>query len=164
MGEQKTLKFKLDTGAEVTAISHHAYQQLLQPPPLSTPEKVLYGPSRQPLEVLSQCQIDLTYKERSCKQEVFVVEGLKNNLLGLPAITSLNLAVRLDETSLATTDIRERFPQVFERLGNLGEAYEIKLKPNAVPYSLSAQRHVPLATEGQSVRGTHSHGGNGRNL
>ena len=146
----------------MTAISHHAYQQLLQPPPLSTPEKVLYGPSRQPLEVLSQCQIDLTYKERSCKQKVFVVEGLKNNLLGLPP--SLNLAVRLDETSLATTDIRERFPQVFERLGNLGEAYEIKLKPNAVPYSLSAQRHVPLATEGQSVRGTHSHGGNGRNL
>ena len=144
MGEQETLKFKLDTGAEVTAISHYAYQQLLKPPPLSTPEKVLYGPSRQPLHVLGQCQSDLTYKERSCKQQVFVVDGLKNNLLGLPAITSLNLAVRVDETSLATTDIRERFPRLFEGLGNLGEEYEIKLKPNAVPYSLCVPRHVPL--------------------
>ena len=33
MGEQETLKFKLDTGAEVTAISHHAYQLLSEPPP-----------------------------------------------------------------------------------------------------------------------------------
>ena len=40
----ETLKFKLDTGAEVTAISHHAYKQLSTPPPLYTPEKVLYGP------------------------------------------------------------------------------------------------------------------------
>ena len=147
LGEQETLKFKLDTGAEVTAISHTAYQQLSKPPPLSTPDKVLYGPSRHPLQVLGQCQCDLIHKERSSTQQVFVVEGLKNNLLGLPAITALNLAARVDMTSdcdPTASTFREKFPEVFEGLGNLGEEYEIKLKPDAKPYSIYTPRHVPL--------------------
>jgi len=41
-------------------------------------------------------------------------------------------------------DIRQRFPKVFEGLGNLGEEFEIKLKPNATPYALFTPRHVPL--------------------
>lgn len=103
-----------------------------------------------PLQVLGQCQYDLTYKERSCRQQVYVVKGLKNNLLGLPAITALNLAARVDmitgsdSTQSTTCTFREKFPQIFEGLGNLGEEYDIKLKPDAKPYSLYTPRHVPL--------------------
>jgi len=39
---------------------------------------------------------------------------------------------------------REKFPQVFQGLGNLGEEYKIKLTPDAKPYSLFTPRHVPL--------------------
>ena len=98
VGEQM-VKFKLDTGAEVTAISHSTYQQLLNAPPLNTPEKVLCGPARKPLQVLGQCKIDLSHGGRSTKQQLFVVAELKSNLLGLPAIQDLNLAVRLDGTT-----------------------------------------------------------------
>ena len=98
----ETLTFKMDTGAEVTAIFHRAYQQLSKPPPLSTSDKALYGPSRHPLQVLGKCQMELTYTERSCKQQVYVVGGLKSNLLGLPAIISLNMAARVDVISLAS--------------------------------------------------------------
>ena len=98
VGEQM-VKFKLDTGAEVTAISHSTYQQLLNAPPLNTPEKVLCGPARKPLQVLGQCAIDLSHGGRSTKQQLFVVAELKSNLLGLPAIQDLNLAVRLDGTT-----------------------------------------------------------------
>ena len=75
-----------------------------------------------------------------------MVKGLKTNLLGLPAITALGLAVRVDATTGANpkTEILAKFPGVFHGLGNLGEEYEIYLKPDARPYSLFTPRHVPL--------------------
>ena len=48
-GEKVT--FKLDTGAEVTAVSQDTYRMLPEAPPLSTPQKVLCGPSRKPLQL-----------------------------------------------------------------------------------------------------------------
>ena len=142
--------FKLDTGAEVTAISHSTYQQLPDAPPLNTPDKVLCGPARKPLQVLGQCEIDLSHQGRSTRQQLFVVAELKSNLLGLPAIKALNLAARLDATTAAETTpltaphIHKQFPKLFQGLGNLGEEYEIKLKPDAKPFSLFTPRRVPL--------------------
>ena len=51
-GEKVT--FKLDTGAEVTAVSQDTYRMLSEAPPLSTLQKVLCGPSRKPLQVVGQ--------------------------------------------------------------------------------------------------------------
>lgn len=48
-----------------------------------------------------------------------MIEGLKNNLLGLPAITGLELAVRLDAT-VEDKSIQDQFPSVFKGLGNQG--------------------------------------------
>ena len=141
--------FKLDTGAEVIAISHTTYQQLPDAPPLSTPSKVLCGPARKPLQVLGQCEIDLSYRERSIKQQLFMVAELKSNLLGLPAIQALNLAARFDETAditpLTAPSIHKQFPKVFQRLGNLGEEYEIKLKPDATLFLLFMPHRAQLA-------------------
>ena len=147
LNEQET-SFKLDTGAEVTAISEQTYKSLKEPQ-LLDPEKVLYGPSRQPLKTLGQFWGSLSYRGKEAKQCVFVVDGLKTNLLGLPAITALGLAVRIDttDTDAPTTtlaDIMKQFPSVFQGLGNLGEEYEIHLKPGATPHSLYAPRNVPL--------------------
>ena len=76
------------------------------------------------------------------------MDGLNNNLLGLPAITSLKLAKRLDETvttaAISSAEILKRFPKLFTGLGNLGNAYEIKLKPDAVPHALYTSRNVPI--------------------
>ena len=44
----------------------------------------------------------------------------------------------------ADEDILRRFPAVFKGLGNIGEEYTIRLKPDAVPYSLFTPRTVPL--------------------
>ena len=44
-------EFKLDTGAEVTAISEHIFHGLGKQK-LISPKKVLYGPSRQPLQAI----------------------------------------------------------------------------------------------------------------
>ena len=129
----------------MTAVSQETYKTLPGPPQLSTPARVLCGPSRKPLQVLGQCRVDLTHDGKSSCQQVFVVKGLRSNLLGLPAIK----ATRLDETTTTTAPlcskyIHERFRTVFQGLGNLGEDYEIKLKPGANPFALFTPRRVPL--------------------
>lgn len=83
--------FKIDTGAEVTAISEQTFQKLPHKPQLNTPSKTLRGPSSRVLEVAGQFKSNLKHKNNESVQEVYVVKGLKNNLLGLPAITSLQI-------------------------------------------------------------------------
>ena len=74
--------------------------------------------------------------------------GPKKNLLGLPAVTSLELIVRVDTLTDTQTEITPAFPKVFNGLGNLGELYEISLK-EAVHYALCTPRRVPLALRGK---------------
>ena len=58
--------FKVDTGAEVTAISKEVYDAIGQPR-LTKPTKVLCGPSRQPLDVLGRTTVHLRVAS-SCKE------------------------------------------------------------------------------------------------
>ena len=90
--------FKLDTVAEVTAISEDSFQCLGRLV-LTKPDRMLYGPSKQPLNVKGRFEGTFRYKGCSVQQPVFVVKGLKTNLLGLLAITWLNLAARIDHTT-----------------------------------------------------------------
>ena len=75
-----------------------------------------------------------------------MVKGLKLNLLGLPTITALGLAVHIDTTTGVDpkTKILAEFPVVFQGLGNLGEEFDIYLKQDTKPFSLFTPRSVPL--------------------
>ena len=131
--------FKIDTGAEVSAINEATFKKLPDVQ-LKKPTKSLYGPAMSPLDVLGQFTAKLTFKNVTCKQKVFVVKGLKCNLLGLPAITSLNLISRINSVQ----EVKKLYPHLFQGLGNLGEEYEIQLKEDAMPFSLHTARNVPL--------------------
>ena len=74
----KSIPFKLDTGAEVTAISQETYSSIRNVE-LTTPQKVLLDPSSMKLNVLGQFEGTFTYKDRQKSQPVFVVEELKTN-------------------------------------------------------------------------------------
>ena len=107
--------------------------------------KILSGPSREALKVMGQFQGHFVYKTRTASQPVYVVDGLKTNLLGLRTITALNLAARVDAlTGVSEQDIPKQFPLLFKGLGNLGEEYHIQLKPEAKPFVIYTPRHVPL--------------------
>ena len=95
--------------------------------------RVLYGPSYQSLQVLGQFSGRLTVKNLSRQETIFIVRGLKNNLLGLPALTALKLVQRVESTYSSLADVKKEFPQVFSGLGNFGEPYTIKLKEDANP-------------------------------
>ena len=83
--------FKLDTGAEATAISAETYQKL-GTVALHKPTKILCGPANSHLSVIGQFTGSLTHKQIKCQQEIFVVKDLQKNLLGLPAIKPLALS------------------------------------------------------------------------
>ena len=146
----REVQFKLDTGAEVTAISERMWQ-MLGKPQLQTPKKQLFGPASEPLQVLGHFSGLLSHKDKEARQNVFVVEGLKTNLLGLPSISALNLAVRVDSTSTdppsepeTEQTVCRKFPKVFQGLGNLGKEYHIQLQPDSQPHALLTPRRVPL--------------------
>lgn len=100
----------MDTGAEVIAISEDTYATIGKPK-LDPPNKILYGPSQQALKVLGQFTGTFSHKNNTITHQVFVVRKLVNNLLGLPAITSLKLAARVDSLSCAKEGGKRNFPQ-----------------------------------------------------
>ena len=94
------------------------------------------------MKVLGKIPLDLTYNEASCTQPVYVVQNLKNNLLGFPAIKELNLLPHVE--SIDKT-IVSKYPSTFSGLGTFVHEYKIQLKPNAQPFALCTPRNVPLA-------------------
>ena len=146
LNRRKT-QFKLDTGAEATAISMETYRAL-QRPKISPPKKSLYGPSRQPLDCIGQFSGKFYCKGKTTTQPVYVIRGLKSNLLGLPAITALKLAIRVNTTTTEPAEVmdnhKKQFPSLFKGLGNLGEPFEIHLKTGSIPHCIYILRHVSL--------------------
>ena len=65
--------FKIDTGAEVSAINETTFNKL-KDIQLKKPQKLLYGPAMSPLTVLGQFTASLTFNHVTYKQKVFVVK------------------------------------------------------------------------------------------
>jgi hypothetical protein len=70
------------------------------------------------------------------------VKGLRNSLLGRPAIQSLGLLLKSDVKNVDT--VQEQYSELFSGLGKTDWEYTIKLKPGYVPFALSTPRRVPL--------------------
>jgi len=88
---------------------------------------VYKGQAMPPLTVLRQFTASLKPKHVTCKQNAYLIKDLKYNLLGLPAITSLNLVSRLDSLHITAKDIQRQHPQLFHGLGTFEEEYEVLL-------------------------------------
>ena len=148
--------FKIDTGAEVTAISEEMYEQI-QAPEISAPSKTLHGPSRQPLRTLGQFPGTLSHKGKTTVQPIFVVSGLKTNLIGMPAITTLALAMRIDSTETNTTmnnqpNYFKTFPNLFKDLGIWENPMRFASSQDLYPIVFSHQDMCPYLYERRSEK------------
>lgn len=144
------ITFKLDTGADVTVIADSDLSKIFaneHRPVLQQPEKPLLGPGKTPLDVAGFTKLQLNYGAKQTTEKVYVVRNLSTPLLGLPAITALGLLVRVDTVSMDT--LKTTYPKLCNGLGKVQRAYHIKLKPNAVPYSLKTPRRLPLPLMGR---------------
>ncbi|UYV67105.1 hypothetical protein LAZ67_4003902, partial [Cordylochernes scorpioides] len=77
------------------------------------------------------------------KEKIYVIRRLSEPLLSRRACEILNLARRIEVVATRINPIKE-FPEVFEGLGQIGNPYEIKLKPGAKPYAVHTPRRVPI--------------------
>ena len=119
---------------------------MLGEPTLQKSDKHLFGPAQRRLSVLGKLSCHLSHKGQHSQHPVFVVDQLKSNLLGLPAITALHLAVRTDSLhSKPASDLtQKKFPKVFQGLGTLAGDYHIQISQDAKPHAIFTPRHVPL--------------------
>ena len=135
------IEFKLDTGADVSAIPDHMLNSL-KVDALLPASTTLTGAGNQPLQVCGQFEAKLQYKSQCCKQVFYVVTGLCRALLGRPAIEALNLIARLD---LVEVDCyKAKYPELFSGLGSMEGEHKITLKPGYTPFAIVTPRRVPL--------------------
>ena len=124
-GEKDLVTFKVDTGAEVTAMSETTFYSLKKlAPQLKKSNQTLRGPNHSTLDVLGETTFKLTYKGKSSFERVFVIHNLQHNLLGLPAIKALEIITGINAI---TQSIPEQYPTLLSGLGTVKREYTIKL-------------------------------------
>ena len=145
-----TVRFKIDTGADVTVIPEQVYEQLVQSGTrhkLTPVKRPLYGPGRVPLIVKGTASEVLCYSGRTATEDIYVVQNLHTALLSRAASVKLKLVVRLDSIDLDS--VKKTYPKLCEGLGLVQKEYTIKLKPGAKPVALKAPRRVALPLLGK---------------
>ncbi|XP_029192721.2 uncharacterized protein LOC114959009 [Acropora millepora] len=133
------VKFKIDTGADVTVIPEDIFRRFKLGRLQSTSKK-LCGADQKGLCVMGEIREKLTLGETCVTEDIYVIKGLKEPLLGRPAIEKLNLFARINDIRSPCSDeqIKKKYPQLFHGLGELEGEYEIQLTPNAQPFAITS--------------------------
>ena len=127
----------------MTVIPKRIYKMLQQTPLPTESSKTLFGLAKTILPVCG-CFIGTVQRgDKTSRQEIFVVTGACQALLGQPAIEALKVVEKVNEVE--AKDFKAEFPKLFKGLGKLdGPDYVIKLKPDAKPHALCTPRRVPV--------------------
>ena len=130
------VKFKVDTGADVTCITAETYQQMLPKPELQKSRAHLSSPGG-PLTTLGQFPAETRYKGRDYKLPVHVINSqTAMSLLSRSVAISMGL-VKLIES---LNDMRY---DVFGEFGLMKcDPIRIKIRPDVQPYSLVTPRRI----------------------
>ena len=139
-----TVKFKLDTGADVTVIGDSIYTRFFSKNKLEKAHKKLFGPCKSRLPCLGILQAKLRLNGRSCDEDVYVVEHLETPLLGRSACLALDTVAKVGAVTKSADDIKARFAKVFSGLGCMEGEYEIKLTPSHKAFNQTTPRRVPI--------------------
>ncbi|XP_070385024.1 uncharacterized protein [Dermacentor albipictus] len=133
-----TAQFKVDSGAEVSAVPSD-FPTL--PAKLDQVDTLLTGPVGQPLRVLGSYVARLQWQGKASCQRLYVIQSLTVPLLGLPALQALQVVRFRDQLKTSKAMLHA---ELFIGLGTLKDEYNIRLKPDAVPFSLSVPLRIPI--------------------
>ena len=125
---------------------------------LDTPVRRLLGAGGHRLLTVGSFSGSLSYGSVRTDQTIYVIQGLKEPLLGKPAIIELDL-VQFAKSVTADTDTLwlNKYPKLFSGLGKLQHIFDINLKSDvfatsvSVPRRVSAARREPLRKELQRM-------------
>ena len=132
---------KIDTGADVM-VTPESTLKGLKGVVLQQSSRSLRGPSQCPLHVCGQFQGTLQHGSFQAEEAIFVVRGLKQPLMGRPAIEALGLVSTVDTVVGKEEEIIATYPDLFQGLGTLEGAYCIELKEDFKPFALSTPRRL----------------------
>ncbi|XP_059061669.1 uncharacterized protein K02A2.6-like [Achroia grisella] len=135
------LYFKLDSGADASVMSLFSYNNAgFKECQLSKCATVLREISKNKLPVIGYFDAMIQYKQRSCKERIYVLEVNCNNLLSLRACVCLELILRSNELSVNGMYIDE---SVFQGMGCLPAVCRIVID-ETVPPVVNATRKIPI--------------------
>ena len=150
---QTAVEFKIDTGADVTVIPTSVYNQSGLDSIISTKKK-LFGPGQIELNVVGRLTTTLVNDRTTITDDVYVVNDLKEPLLGRPAIEKFDLFKKINNVTQTGSDqlgekIKHKYPKLFNGLGTMDGEFSIKLVPEAKPFALTTPRRVALPLMGK---------------
>ena len=141
--DDKTIKFKIDTGAQCNIMSLETYNSISsQPLKRSGAKLVSFGGHK--IKPKGKTQIVCEYKKRLTVVEFEVVEK-GQNILGLKSSVDMKLVKRIDTITNSTDTIIAQYEDVFKGLGCITKArHSIRTDPNYRPV-IHPPRRVPAA-------------------
>ncbi|UYV65209.1 K02A2.6-like [Cordylochernes scorpioides] len=139
----KKVKFKLDSQADVTCVPLCLFKKILGQQRLVESDINIRAAEFSELQTVGMFISTLRNGNYEIKEKIYVIRRLSEPLLSRRACELLNLARRIEVVATRINPIKE-FPEVFEGLGQIGNPYEIKLKPGAKPYAVHTPRRVPI--------------------
>ncbi|UYV61375.1 hypothetical protein LAZ67_1004650, partial [Cordylochernes scorpioides] len=139
----KKVKFKLDSQADVTCVPLCLFKKIMGQQRLVESDINLRAAEFSELQTVGMFISTVRNGNYEIKEKIYVIRRLSEPLLSRRACELLNLARRIEVVATRINPIKE-FPEVFEGLGQIGNPYEIKLKPGAKPYAVHTPRRVPI--------------------
>ncbi|UYV73532.1 hypothetical protein LAZ67_10004011 [Cordylochernes scorpioides] len=139
----KKVKFKLDSQADVTCVPLCLFKKIMGQQRLVESDINIRAAEFSELQTVGMFISTLRNGNYEIKEKIYVIRRLSEPLLSRRACELLNLARRIEVVATRINPIKE-FPEVFEGLGQIGNPYEIKLKPGAKPYAVHTPRRVPI--------------------
>lgn len=121
--------FKIDARADVTVTSKEIHQQLKKIPKLSASQTTLHGPGHHPLKLLGP-YTGTIQKDDKITEEVLVIQGAPQAVLGCPAIQALNLVLRVFQIKAVNVGVQCKihYPNLFTGLSDLKGDFKITLQ------------------------------------
>ena len=142
--DETPIAMHIDTGAEVTVISHQIWESIGHPE-LAPSDRTLRGPDQRAISTCGKFTGTFAMGEHQEDEEIYVVKGLSKPLLGRPAISKLGLVRRIatveGDQALSPKD---QFPSLFRGLGRMEGDYTIELYDDAKPFALTTSRRVAI--------------------
>ena len=139
LNDSSPINFKLDTGADVTVLPHRLYHPRMGE--MISPDKFLTSASGA-MDVVGMITCRMCIKNCTHDEKVYIVNGLKCPLLSRSALLRFDLVRRVEAV--------EDYPELFSGLGELKTPYHITLRPDAMPYSITTPRKIPVCYEAQA--------------
>ena len=127
------VKYKVDTGADVTLMDANTYKNLPQKPPISPTNAKLMSPGGR-VACLGEFVAHVPFKDKKYNFKV-VVAHCNSNLLGRSVASQMGIIIRADTVQ----------EQVFGPCGLMDtDPVKIHLRDDAKPYCVNVARRVPF--------------------